>query len=68
MFCHACPKGGYQSIIDTMKSENLSAALLSEVCHNVSTELHLKPMIGEVMSGLSANTQDGILDIAADGF
>ena len=39
------------------------------MCHNVSTELHLQPMAGEVMSGLSVNTQDGVrLDIAAEGF
>ena len=37
--------------------------------HNESTEPHLQPMTGEVMSGLSANIQDGArLDIAADGF
>ena len=36
----------------------------------MSTEPHLQPMTGEVMSGLSAaNIQDGArLDIAADGF
>ena len=39
------------------------------MCHNVSTEPHLQPITGEVMSGLSANVQDGArLNIAADGF
>ena len=33
---------------------DLTAALMSEVCHNVSTEPHLQPMTGEIMSGLSA--------------
>ena len=48
---------------------DLTAALMSEVCHNVSTEPHLQPMTGEVMSGLSADIQDGAqLDIAAVGF
>ena len=41
---------------------------MSKVCHNVSTEPYLQPMTGEVMSGLSANIQEGArLDIAADG-
>eukprot|EP00731_Ephydatia_muelleri_P023412 Em0015g995a len=64
----SCPKGGYPSIRHN-EIRDLTAALLSEVCHNVSTEPHLQPTTGEVMSGLSANIQDGArLDIAADGF
>ena len=64
----SCPKGGYPSIRHN-EIRDLTAALLLEVCHNVSTEPHLQPMTGEVMSGLSANIQDGArLDIAADGF
>ena len=64
----SCPKGGYPSIRHN-EIRDLTAALLSEVCHNVSTEPHLQPITGEVMSGLSANIQDGArLDIAADGF
>ena len=66
MCCHALrvdPSIRHNEIWD------LTAALLSEVCHNVSTEPHLQPMTGEVMSGLSTNIQDGAqLDIAADGF
>ena len=62
----SCPKGGYPSIRHN-EIRNLTAALLSEVCHKVSTEPHLQPMTGEVMIGLSANIQDGArLDIAAD--
>ena len=64
----SCPKGGYPSIRHN-EIRDLTASLLSEVCHNVSTEPHLLPMTGEVMSGLSANIQDGArLDIVADGF
>ena len=70
-FCveHAlsCLKGRYPSI-RCNEVRDLTAALMSKVCHNVSTELHLQPMTGEVMSGLSANIQEGArLDIAADG-
>ena len=54
MCCHALRAGIHQSEIRDVK-----AALLSEVCHNVSTEPHLQPMTGEVMNGLSANIQDG---------
>ena len=64
----SCPKGGYPSVRHN-EIRGLTASLLSEVCHNVSTEPHLQPMTGEVMNGLSANIQDGArLDIAADGF
>ena len=64
----SCPKGRYPSIRHN-EIRDLTAALLPKVCHNVSTEPHLQPMTGEVMSGLSANIQDGArLDIAGDGF
>ena len=42
---------------------------MSEVCNDVSVEPHLQPLSGEVLSGASANTDDGArLDIAANGF
>ena len=63
-----CPMGGYPSIRHN-EIRDLTADLWLEVCHNVSTEPHLQPMTGEIMSGLSANIQYGAqLDIAADGF
>ena len=63
----SCLKGGYPSIRRN-EIRDLTAALMSKVCHNVSTEPHLQPMTSEVMSGLSANIQEGArLDIAADG-
>ena len=62
----SCLKGRYPSI-RCNEIRDLTAALMSKVCHNVSTEPHLQPMTGEVMSGLSANIQEGArLDIAAD--
>ena len=43
--------------------------LLSEVCHNVSTEPHLQPVTGESLAFATSNAQDGArLDIAANGF
>ena len=64
----SCHKGGYPSITHN-EIRDLTAALLSEVGHNVSTKPILQAMTGEVMSGLSANIQDGAqLDIATDRF
>ena len=46
---------------------NSNAILLSEL--SVPGCVHLQPLTGEVMSGLSENTQDGAgLDIAMEGF
>ena len=58
----SCPKCGYPSIRHN-EIRDLTAALLSEVCHDVSTEPHLQPMTGKVMSGrgLSAMVHDWIL-------
>ena len=42
----SCPKGGYPSIRHN-EIRDLTATLLSEVCHNVSIEPHLQPMTGE---------------------
>ena len=42
---------------------------MSEVCNEVCVEPHLQPLSGEVLTGASANTEDGArLDIAANGF
>ena len=51
------------------KIAQLTANLLSEVCHNVSTEPHLQPVTGESLAFATSNAQDGArLDIAANGF
>ena len=48
---------------------DLTANLMSEVCHNVSIEPHLQPLFGEDLHGASANTKAGArLDVAACGF
>ena len=60
--------GGYPSIRHN-EIRDLTAELLSEVCHSVSIEPHLQPLGGETLRGASANIQDGArLDIAANGF
>ena len=64
----SCAKGGYPSIRHN-EIRDFTANLMSEVCHNVAIEPHLQPIIGKILSGASANTQDGArLDVAADGF
>ena len=47
----------------------MTADLLTEVCSDVHIEPDLQPVEGELLTGLSANVQDGArLDIAANGF
>ena len=47
---------------------DITATLLTEVCHGVTTEPHLQPLSGESLSHRSANTQDGArLDVAMYG-
>ncbi len=48
---------------------DVTASLLTEVCHGVTTEPHLQSLSGETMSHRSANTEVGArLDIAMYGF
>jgi len=48
---------------------DLTASLVTEVCHNVSTEPLLQPLSGEQFSHRSANTDPNArLDICARGF
>ena len=62
----SCAKGGFPSI--RHKICNLTATLLTEVCH-VCIEPRLQPVTNEALMGASANHQDGArLDIAANGF
>ena len=64
----SCAKGGFPSIRHN-EIRNLTATLLTEVCHNVSIEPGLQPVPNETLTGASANRQDGArLDIAANGF
>ena len=62
-----CPKGGF-TILRHNEIRDLTANLLTEVCHNVSVEPNLQPLTGERFSCSSSNIQDGArLDIAASG-
>lgn len=64
----SCPKGGFPSIRHNEVRDTVSS-WLSEVCNDVCVEPHLQPLSGEVLTGASANTEDGArLDIAANGF
>ena len=48
---------------------DVTADLLHEICHNVSTEPELQPLSGESLTLRTANTQDGArLDVKAQGF
>ena len=38
---------------------DITAMLLTEVCHGVTTELHLQPLSGESLSHRSAITEEG---------
>ena len=64
----SCKLGGYPAIRHN-EIRDLTANLLSEVCHSVSTEPHLQPLPGEALRGASASTEEcARLDIAANGF
>ena len=64
----SCPKGGFPSICHN-EVRDITAELLSEVCHDVEVEPHLQPLSDERFQQKTANTQDGArLDIAMNGF
>lgn len=47
----------------------MTASLLTEVCHGVSNEPHLQPLLGEAMFHGSANMEDNVrVDVAVHGF
>ena len=63
-----CPKGGFPSIRHN-EIRDLTAGLLTEVCHEVEVEPHLQPVTGEKFILTSSNIKDGAcLDISANGF
>ena len=63
-----CPKGGFPSIRHN-KVRDITANLLTEVCHSVTTEPHLQPVDREVFHHQSANREDNArVDISARGF
>ena len=63
-----CPTGGV-TIIPHNEVRDLTANLLTEVCHDVCVEPRLQPLTGETLSTRSATTEDNArLDVAASGF
>ena len=64
----SCPYGGL-SLLCHNEIRDVTADLLNEVCHNVSTEPELHPLSGELLSHRTANTEDRArLDVKAQGF
>ena len=63
-----CPMGGFPTIRHN-ELRNITASLLSDVCHNVAIEPRLQPLNGESMTHHTAiTTDDACLDIRARGF
>ena len=63
-----CPYGSFP-IIRHNEVCDLTATLLTEVCHNVATEPSLQPISAETFPNATANTADDArLDVKARGF
>ncbi len=54
----SCPKGGFP-MLRHKEVRDLTANLMSEVCHDVCIEPPLQPVTGEALSGASAIREDG---------
>ena len=64
----SCPHGGYPSIRHN-EIRDITAELMSEVCHGVGIEPGLQPVTGEQFKHKTANKEDGArLDIVAENF
>ena len=53
-----CHRGGFPSIRHN-EIRDITAHLLTEVCHGVGTEPHLQPVTDERLSHRTANREDG---------
>ena len=63
-----CKTGGFPAVRHN-EVRDITASLLTEVCHGVTTEPNLQPLSGESLSHRSAITEDGArLDVAMFGF
>ena len=64
----SCHYGGFPTIRHN-EVRNITAHLMSDVCHNVGIEPTLQPLSTERLFHQTANTEDGArLDIKAQGF
>ena len=62
-----CKKGGFISLRHN-EVRNITAKLLSEVCHDVTIEPMLQPLTGENLSRQSNTSEEARLDISSRGF
>ena len=64
----SCPRGGFPSIRHN-EIRDVTANLLTEVCHDVLVEPDLQPLTGETLTYTTSNSTEGArLDIAVNGF
>ena len=64
----SCPRGGFPTIRHN-EIRDVTASLLTEVCHDVMIERNLQPLTGEALTKATSNIADGArLDIAVNGF
>ena len=64
----SCPMGGFSTIYHN-KIRDLTAHLMSEVCHDMCVEPILQPVTGEILNGASAIIEDDVrLDITTNDF
>ena len=64
----SCLYGGFLSICHN-EIRDITAHLMSDVCHNVGTEPVLQPVTDESLTNRTANIEDGArLDVKAQGF
>ena len=54
----SCPRGGFP-ILRHNEIRDVTANLLTEICHDVKTEPDLQPLTGETLESQSAITSDG---------
>ena len=63
-----CPRGGFPSVCHN-EIRDVTANLMSEVCHAVCTEPSLQPVTGEQLTHKTANREEGTrLDVVAQSF
>ena len=64
----SCPKGGFPTIRHN-EIHDLTASLLTEVCHEVQVEPTLQPISGESFDYATLNTEyEAHLDVSMNGF
>ena len=64
----SCPRGGIPSIRHNEISD-VTAILLTKVCHDVKVEPDLQPLAGEALNYATSNSSEAArLDVAVNGF